>query len=279
MIESNIPVTKTLNLPSYQWASKTQPAKGKIVFLHGFTNYGGNYAYLGEWFSQHAYDFIAYDHRDHGKSSLRNKPCTLDDMVNDARAVIQHVYENNNAQKIILMGSSMGGAISILASQGDTQNLLSGLVLWAPQVVSTNRRKGLFRLLSFVNNLAPNFKLSTSKVAVNNLPKQCDDKKLTDKIAVDDIMLRNPSLALFHRVLAMGNLAAKGEFQKDFKVLMLFGGSDTLIYKHDIKMFVERVGESDAKIKYNFYPENRHMLWGDLNREIIYQDTLEWMEG
>jgi len=55
---------------------------------------------------------------------------------------------------------------------------------------------------------------------VSNLPKQCDDKILTDKIAVDEIMLRNPSLALFHRVLAMGNLAAKGEFQKDFKVLM-----------------------------------------------------------
>lgn len=279
MNQYQLPVNDKLNLPCYEWPSQQKNTKGKIVFLHGFTNHAGNYVYLGEWFSEKGYDFIAYDHRDHGKSPLRNKPCTLDDMVSDARAIIKHVYEKNNQQKIILMGSSMGGAISILASQGDTQTMLSGLVLWAPQVVATNRRKNLFKLLSFVSSLIPHFKLSTSKIAVNNLPKQCDDKKLTDKIAVDELMLPNPSLSLFHRVLAMGDLAAKAEFEKGFRVLMLFGGADTLIYKHDIKMFVKRAEESGVAIQYNFYPENRHMLWGDLNREVIYGDTLEWMEG
>jgi len=43
-------------------------------------------------------------------------------------------------------------------------------------------------------------------------------------------------------------------------------------------MFVKRVDASEAEIKYHFYPENRHMLWGDLNRENIYQDVLAWME-
>jgi len=278
MNQYSLPVNDKLNLPCYEWLSQQNNTKGKIVFLHGFTNHGGNYAYLGEWFSEKGYDFIAYDHRDHGKSPLRNQPCTLDDMVSDARSVIKYVYEKNAQQKIILMGSSMGGALSILASEGETQKLISSLVLWAPQVVSTSRRKGLFRLLSFVSSIIPHFKLSTSKIAVNNLPKQCDDKKLTDKIAKDTLMLRNPSLALFHRVLHMGDLAAKVQFEKGFRVLMLFGGSDTLIYKHDIKMFVKRAEDSGVDIQYNFYPENRHMLWGDLNRETLYRDTLEWME-
>jgi acylglycerol lipase len=279
MKDISIPVSPNLSLPGYEWQSQQSDSKGKIVFLHGFTNHSGNYAYLGEWFSAQGYDFIAYDHRDHGRSPLRNQPCTLDDVLNDARAVINYIYKENNKQKIMLMGSSMGGAISILASQGDIQNKLSGLVLWAPQVVSTNRRKLVFKGLSLVSGMLPNFKLSTTAVTVNNLPKQCDDKMLTDQMTNDKLMLRNPSLALIHRVLHMGDLASQAKFQKDFPVLMLFGGDDTLIYKHDIKMFVKRVEESDANIKYIFYPENRHILWGDMNRETIYQDTLEWIEG
>ena len=287
MKKISIPVSATLNLPGYEWPAQKpegenteghkSESKGKIVFLHGFTNHSGNYAYLGEWFSEQGYDFIAYDHRDHGQSILRNQPCTLDDVVNDAREVIKFVYKENDNQKIMLMGSSMGGAISILAAQGNTQDMLSGLVLWAPQVVSTKRRKLVFSGLSLVAGILPNFKLSTTAVSVNNLPKQCDDSKLTDIMAKDTLMLRNPSLALIHRVLSMGDLAAQAEFQKDFRVLMLFGGDDTLIYKHDIKMFVERVKASEADIDYIFYPENRHILWGDLNREVIYKDTLEWM--
>lgn len=279
MKKYTIPVSENLSLPCIEWKSQQENNKGKIVFLHGFTNHAGNYSYMGEWYSQQGFDFLAYDHRDHGASPLRNQPCTVDDMVNDARAVVQYAYQDSGNNKVLLMGSSMGGALSILASQGEMQDKLSGLVLWAPQVVSTSRRKALFMLLSAINKVMPNFKIPTKTISVNNLPKQCDDKALTDRIAEDPLMLRNPRLDLCHRVLAMGDLAAKAEFKKDFKVLMLFGGDDMLIYKHDIKMFVKRVEESDASIEYKFYPENHHMLWGELNREAIYQDSLKWYES
>lgn len=280
MKKYSIPVSEKLSLPCIEWKSQQDNSKGKIVFLHGFTNHAGNYAYMGEWYSQQGYDFLAYDHRDHGSSPLRNQPCTIDDMVNDARAIIQYAYQDAGHQKVLLMGSSMGGALSILASQcAHTQEKLSGLVLWAPQVVATKRRGRVFTALNFINKFIPHFKLPTKNIAVSNLPKQCNDKALTDRIAVDPLMLRNPSIALFHRVLAMGDLASKAEFKKGFRVLMLFGGNDTLIYKHDIKMFVKRVEESEAEIRYHFYSENRHMLWGELNREAIYCDTLSWYEG
>ncbi len=278
MKKYSIPVSESLSLPCIEWKSQQEKSKGKIVFLHGFTNHAGNYAYMGEWYSQQGYDFLAYDHRDHGSSPLRNQPCSLDDMVSDARAIIQYAYQDAGNQKVLLMGSSMGGALSILASQGDTQEKLSGLVLWAPQVVATSRRGRVFNALNVINKWIPHFKLPTKNIAVSNLPNQCNDKALTDRIASDSLMLRNPSINLFHRVLSMGDLASKGEFKKGFKVLMLFGGLDTLIYKHDIKMFVKRVDESEADILYHFYPDNRHMLWGELNREEIYQDTLDWFE-
>ncbi len=272
-----IPISANLELPCHIWESQLDTCRGKIVFLHGFTNHSGNYAYVGEWFANQGFDVYAYDHRDHGRSPLRNQPCELEDVVSDAREVIRHVYELNDGKPITLMGSSMGGAISILASQGEVQKMLAGLVLWAPQVVSTARRKFVFKLLSLASGVMPNTKLSTKGVSVNNLPRQCDDKAFTDKIANDDLILRNPSLGLVHRVLAMGDLAAQASYEKGFKVLMLFGGNDTLIFKHDIKMFVKRLDDEGVDIKYIFYPENRHMLWGDLNRETLYQDTLSWM--
>lgn len=275
----SIPVSETLSLPCIEWPSQKSFTKGKIVFLHGFTNHAGNYIYLGEWFSKQGYDFLAYDHRDHGASPLRNTSCSTEDMVNDARAVIQFAYQAFGNKKVLLMGSSMGGALSILASQGETQNILSGLVLWAPQVVSTKRRDKIYKLLGGAVKLFPHFKLSTGKIAISNMPKQCDNKELTDSMAKDELMLRNPSLGLFHRVLSMGDIAAQAEFDEGFPLLMLFGGKDTLIFRHDIKMFVKRIEESHANIRYIFYPENRHMLWGETNREAIYSDILEWFES
>lgn len=273
-----IPVSETLSLPCIEWLSQQDFTKGKIVFLHGFANHAGNYNYLGEWFSKQGYDFLAYDHRDHGASPLRNTPCSIEDMVSDAREVIKFAYQASAHNKVLLMGSSMGGALSILASQGETQAMLSGLVLWAPQVVSTKRRSIIYKFLSGAVKIFPDLKLPTGKVAISNMPKQCDNKELTDCMIKDELMLRNPSLSLFHRVLSMGDLAAKAEFDEGFPLLILFGGKDTLIFRHDIKMFVNRIEKSHASIRYNFYPDNRHMLWGETNREVIYRDTLNWFE-
>lgn len=278
-----LPVNSRLNLPCYEWPSQQNNSKALIVFLHGFNNHGGNYFYLGEWFSKQGYTFVSYDHRDHGFSPLRNKQCTIEDMVNDAREIIRQLHQKYPELPVFLMGSSMGGALSILAAQheagNDIPDLLQGLILWAPQVVSTTRRARLYKTLSILSKFAANIKIPIGFVAGHNLPRQCDDKQLTDQMVKDSQMLRDPNLGLIARVLAMGDQAAKANFKSGFKILMLFGGSDTLIFRHDIKQFVARIKSSEAEIEYCFYPHNKHMLWGDLNREEIYQDTLMWMEG
>jgi len=282
MNKYSLSVTQQLNLPCYEWPSQQKTTKALIVFLHGFNNHGGNYFYLGEWFSKQGYTFVSYDHRDHGASPLRNQQCNIEDMVHDAREIIRQLHQKFPELPVFLMGSSMGGALSILAAQDEPENdvaeLLSGLILWAPQVVATKRRGRLYKALKTASTFAANFKLPIGVIAGHNLPRQCDDKKLTDQMAKDPLMLRNPNLGLITRVLTLGDRAAKANFKTGFKVLMLFGGSDTLIFRHDIKQFVARIKSSDADIDYCFYPNNKHMLWGDLNREEIYQDTLVWME-
>jgi|GEM_PF-5510934 len=278
----SIPVSKSFSLPAYFWPCEPNTKQGAILLLHGFTQHGANYARVAEWFVARGYDFMVYDHRDHGHSSARNQVCTLDSVVDDACIVIDFCYEKNNGDKVLLMGSSMGGAISLLATQFDEQSIqdkLLGLVLWAPQVVATKKRRFTFQLLELARHLIPNAKLPLSGFMISNLPRQCDDKAFTDKLAKDKLMLRNPNVSLVHRVLAMGDRAAQVEFQKPFSLLLLFGGKDSLIFQDDIDTFVSHVEQTKADIQYKFYPNNRHMLWADNNRENLYQDTFDWMRN
>jgi len=282
MNQYQLPVNSKLSLPCYEWPSQQSNTKALIVFLHGFNNHGSNYFYLGEWFSSQGYIFVAYDHRDHGASPLRNKQCSIADMVNDARTIIRQLHQKYPDLPVFLMGSSMGGALSILAAQdepgNDIPDLLQGLILWAPQVVATSRRPRLYKILKAISAIAPDIKIPIGVVAGHNLPRQCNDKQLTDLLVKDKKMLKDPNVGLITRVLTLGDQTAKANFKKDFRILMLFGGSDTLIFHYDIKQFVARIKSTNAEIDYCFYPNNRHMLWADLNREEIYQDTLRWME-
>lgn len=278
MHTSSVKVGPDLSLPSYIWPSKNKSkTKGCIIFLHGFCNHGKNYSYLGEWFSEQGYDFIAYDHRDHGESPLRNQQCTIDELVGDA---IKVVDANTSADlPCYIMGSSMGGALSILAATHKSSlNKFAGVILLAPQVVSTHRRKLVFQYLSKLSRVIPGLKLPSGPIARINLPKQCNDKVLCEKMAKDKLMLGNPNLGMTKRVLEMGDLAANARFNDATPVLMLYGGNDTLVFKHDIKQFVNKLKQAGTNILYHFYPENRHMLWGEMNRHDLYQDILNWME-
>jgi alpha-beta hydrolase superfamily lysophospholipase len=42
--------------------------KGIVFFVHGFTDYSGRMAHVGQRFSELGYDFYSMDQRGHGKS-------------------------------------------------------------------------------------------------------------------------------------------------------------------------------------------------------------------
>ena len=112
-------MTSHSNLTSAQGrrlAYKLIPGKGpEIVFLSGFKSdmEGTKALHLAHWAEVNGRSFLRFDYSGHGQSSGRFGDGCIGDWLADAEAVITSLTEG----PVILVGSSMGGWISLLLSR------------------------------------------------------------------------------------------------------------------------------------------------------------------
>ena len=105
-----------------------------LVFLGGFMSdmMGSKATHLEDWAKKNHYGFLRFDYSGHGQSSGVFESCNISDWVEDTYEIIT---EKTNGP-IILIGSSMGGWISLLLAL-KRKKRVSGLVLIAPAVDMT----------------------------------------------------------------------------------------------------------------------------------------------
>ncbi len=99
-----------------------------VVFLPGFnSNRQGNKAQaLNDYCVDKSHAFLRFDYRAHGDSSGDFADCCIDDWLADVLAVIDQLCQG----ELILVGSSMGGWLALLAALQRPQRI-KGLLLIA----------------------------------------------------------------------------------------------------------------------------------------------------
>ena len=127
------------NSVAYAKTDGTVPA---VVFLGGFrSNMTGTKAIaLEDWAQRTGRAFLRFDYLGHGQSSGRFEDGTIGRWLDDSLAAIDQL----TAGPLVLVGSSMGGWLSLLAARARPQRL-AGLVLIAAAPDFTERMllKGL----------------------------------------------------------------------------------------------------------------------------------------
>lgn len=105
----------------YSPAGKNLPPKPVICFLGGLMSdmSGTKATYLENYCQQRGYPFLRLDYTGHGLSSGEFINGTLSDWKRDVLAVIDHI----KAEKILLVGSSLGGWISLLVMKEISQHI------------------------------------------------------------------------------------------------------------------------------------------------------------
>ena len=104
----------TVNLIGWQCASRTQPRKGAVVYLHGIADNRSSAAGIVDRFVSRGFDVIAYDSRAHGASE--GKHCTYGYYEKlDLRRVLDQV----GADYVVLIGHSLGAAVALQTAAVD----------------------------------------------------------------------------------------------------------------------------------------------------------------
>jgi 3-oxoadipate enol-lactonase len=126
-----LPAGHTAVLPGrgevfYRYHRHPDPAAPTLMLLHGWTasadlQFFSAYAALAEVAS-----FVAIDHRGHGRGLRRPERFDLDDVADDAAALLRHL----DLGPVITVGYSMGGPVSMLVAHRHPE-LVSGVVVQA----------------------------------------------------------------------------------------------------------------------------------------------------
>ena len=119
---TRILATQTGQKLAYSFTKGTGPT---VVFLGGFKSdmEGSKAIFLEKWAKKRNKSFLRFDYSGHGQSSGDFLKHGIGDWFNDAKQIIE-LTENNG---IILIGSSMGGWISLLLSR-ELGSRLKGLI-------------------------------------------------------------------------------------------------------------------------------------------------------
>ena len=110
--------------------------KKSIIWFGGLNSdmEGTKAQYLSNFSKKNKINFCRFDYFGHGKSSKEFQDCTITDWLNNGINIIDNVFKG----PIILIGSSMGGWVSLLASL-KRKKRVKGIILIAPAVDMTER--------------------------------------------------------------------------------------------------------------------------------------------
>jgi alpha-beta hydrolase superfamily lysophospholipase len=96
------------------WFRTTGERRGTVVYLHGVGDNRGSSAWIAEHFVPKGFDVVAYDSRAHGEST--GDACTYG--FHEKRD-LSRVLDRIDGRPIIVMGTSLGGAVALQAAAID----------------------------------------------------------------------------------------------------------------------------------------------------------------
>ncbi|MHC8306949.1 lysophospholipase [Pseudomonas sp. PB3P13] len=284
-----------------QWLPVT-PLKAVILVAHGMAEHSGRYARLAEKCCEQGYGVYAPDLRGHGKTA---ENATLghfanDDgwckVVGDLASLNQHIGQQHPGVPIVLLGHSMGSYLAqayLLHHSASLHGaILSGsnfqpvaLYRAARQIARLERlrqgrtgRSALIERLSF-GSFNKNFKpVRTPFDWLSRDPAEVDRYaadplcgfRCTNQFWID-------LLGGLQQISKASNLA---QIDPGLPLLVIGGECDPVSEGKrltDLAHALRAAGSQNLQL--TIYPQARHELFNDINRDEVIADVLNWIAG
>ena len=291
-----------LTLFVYRWMPETNP-KAVVQIAHGLVEHAGRYARLAKALTRAGYAVYASDHRGHGRTAQ-----TPEDFgffaerdgwrkcVDDLWALSQRIAIDHPGLPIVLIGHSMG---SFMAQQFISEHgeVLSGVVL-AGSNGKPARLTVALRIIAHIERLrlGPRGRSAlVHSLAFGTFNKQFEpvrteadwlsrDSAEVHKYVADPLCCFQPTLQLWIDLLdALGEIAKRAHqarIPKQLPVYVIAGTRDPV--SANSKGLEQLLSAYHAaglqRVTYCSYPEARHELFNETNRDEVTRDLLAWLD-
>ncbi|KAL3911987.1 MAG: hypothetical protein SGILL_007066 [Bacillariaceae sp.] len=272
----------------HRWNPVGSP-KALVVLFHGFLAHGAypTVRYAAEFLSKAGYAVVAIDFPGHGRSEgMRGYLSSADDLIADGVAQAKYaattLYQDQPNLRLVLCGSSMGGAIALLVANElkkeepwSTPTKEPLVCLLAPMLklnVSSLERTAL-QCLSFV---APTAQLIPS--SATNASKQYRDETKRQECETDELTVSGAKLRVASALTCVDVALKVGEiFDSVTNPFLLLIADEDVVVKNEGSENLYQASPGKDKTKKN-YPALHGLLCEPSPLfDQIQQDILDWL--
>lgn len=285
----------------YSWLPERQPV-AVVQIAHGLAEHAGRYARLAESLTAAGYAVYANDHRGHGRTAKSSDGLGFfaeqdgwQKCVDDLWQLNRHIAAAHPGVPLVLLGHSMG---STLAEQfmGEHGDALAGVVLSGANgnptpLASVGRgimraerlrlgARGRSKLVQSLSFDAFNKQFAPARTAFDWLSR---DPAEVDQYVADPLCGFPATVQLWIDLLdgweAVSNATHRRRVPKALPLYVIAGGRDPVSgnTRQLVSWLADYRAAGFSKLKHLFYPEARHELFNETNRDEVTADLLGWL--
>jgi alpha-beta hydrolase superfamily lysophospholipase len=280
------------------------PAKAALQIAHGLAEHGGRYARLAQALTGAGYAVYAGDHRGHGRTAPT--PADLGFFaardgwrrcLDDLGALHRRIAADHPGLPVVLLGHSMGSfmAQQVISERGDE---LAGAVLSGsggrPGALASVGRlvarierlrlgaRGRSALIHGLSFGAFNKPFAPARTPFDWLSR---DPAEVDKYVADPLCGFVATVQLWIDLLdALGDVTGarrQARIPKRLPLYVISGSRDPV--GADTRSVQQLLAAYRAagleRVTHRFYPDCRHELFNELNRDEVTRDLVAWLDG
>ncbi len=263
-----------------RWSGGAAP-RGNLLALHGIGGHGGAFAGLAEALAERGWQVWAPDLPGNGLSpGPRGWVSHWSRLPEALAAVLAHVRSATAGQPPpVLLGHSMGGAVALDLMLDPVRHGLAAAAAPAALVLANPAldAEGIatWRLLAarLLSGLWPRFSLDTGI----DMALSCRDPVALERYRADALRHSRCSARLGAGFLEAAARIRRRAPELRLPLLLLQSGDDRVTGPETAQRFFATAGSADKTLR--LYPESRHELFDDLDREAVIADLLRWLEA
>ena len=252
-----------------------------MVLVHGYAEHSGRYDEMAMYFAERDFAVHAYDQVGHGRTpGPRGHVDRFDRLLDELAHFLECVKRDHPGLPITLVGHSLGGlvvaATAAFRKPAVEQIVLSGALL---QLAGENGgRRQSFRLAAarMVSAVAPRLAIATG-LDTQGLSR---DPEVIRRYEQDPFIGDRMSVRFAAGMSQMVDAIRVAPEQIERPILILHGGADPICPAEGSRqLFAELAPEIASRSAIEIYPDLRHEIFNEPERERIWQDMLRFVES
>ncbi len=275
---------------------------GSILILHGMAEYHVRYEAFADALNEEGFDVYLYDHRGHGDT------CAPEDLgffaekngaelvINDAITLCRHVKENGRSKKLAVFGHSMGSLIlrNVIQRYDEMDcAVICGSTM--PSAAIAGAGAFIANLLCHIRGPKKRSEFLNNMMFGNNFYKEICTRTPSDWLTRDEAIVdwyrESPycgficTTSMYRDMMLFvknsGNKKNIEKTRRDLPLYFVVGEKDPVsscsTEVEQLFSVFESLGFTDIAL--TVYPEARHEILNELNKEDVIDDLVSFFHA